>query len=208
MTIISRGFHGRRPSEGTKLPPGQYETNGFPVLSAGPTPHVEKSSWELSVTTEAGRRHTWDWAALMALPSESPTVDLHCVTKWSKFGTEWRGVSLDVLLADVETAAEYALVTSYGGYTTNVPLADLLDGKAWITYSYDGDDLAPEHGGRPGCSYPTCTCGSLPSGCAGSNCWRVTRLAFGKPSATTTTETHGENSGTRETRRPALLAGC
>ena len=106
MAFISRGFHGRRPSAGTKLPPGQYEETRFPVLSAGPTPRIRREDWKLSVTTEAGKQHVWDWAGLMALPAESPTVDLHCVTKWSKFGTEWRGVSLDVLLADVETAAE------------------------------------------------------------------------------------------------------
>jgi DMSO/TMAO reductase YedYZ molybdopterin-dependent catalytic subunit len=147
MAFISRGFHGRKPSAGTKLPPGQYETTGFPVLSAGPTPRIRQDDWKLSVTTETGQRHEWDWAGLKALPAESPTVDLHCVTKWSKFGTEWQGVSLDVLLADVETAAEHVLVTSYGGYTTNIPLEDLLDGKAWIVHGYEGDDLAPEHGG-------------------------------------------------------------
>jgi DMSO/TMAO reductase YedYZ molybdopterin-dependent catalytic subunit len=147
MSIISRGFHGRRPSPDRKLPPGQYETSGFPVLSAGPTPRVRRENWELTVTTEDGTRHTWDWASLMALPSENPTVDLHCVTKWSKFGTKWSGVSLDVLLADVETEAEHTLVHSYGGYTTNVPLHDLTDGKAWIVYGYDGYDLGPKHGG-------------------------------------------------------------
>jgi DMSO/TMAO reductase YedYZ molybdopterin-dependent catalytic subunit len=147
MAIISRGFHGRRPPAGRKLPPGQYETTDFPVLSAGPTPRISTDKWELSVTTETGRRHNWDWAALTKLPSETPTADLHCVTKWSKFGTRWQGVSLDVLLADVETAAEYVLVSSYGGYTTNLPLEDLLDGKAWIAYGYDDRPLAPEHGG-------------------------------------------------------------
>ncbi|MFS4093938.1 sulfite oxidase-like oxidoreductase [Streptomyces sp. AF1A] len=147
MAIISGGFHGRRPPPGRKLPPGQYETTDFPVLSAGPTPWISSEKWELSVTTETGKRHSWDWAALMELPSETPTVDLHCVTKWSKFGTQWQGVSLDVLLADVETAAEYVLASSYGGYTTNLPLEDLLDGKAWIAYGYDGRPLSAEHGG-------------------------------------------------------------
>ncbi|WP_330280898.1 sulfite oxidase-like oxidoreductase [Streptomyces sp. NBC_00588] len=147
MTIVSRGFRGRRAAPGKKLPPGQYETTGFPVLSASPTPRVARDTWELTVTTEVGQRHVWDWSALTALPSDTPTVDLHCVTKWSKFGTRWQGVSLDVLLADVETAADYALVSSYGGYTTNLPLEDLLDGQAWIMYGYDGEDLAPEHGG-------------------------------------------------------------
>ena len=81
------------------------------------------------------------------MPSETPTVDLHCVTRWSKLATSWRGVSLDTLLADVDTAADFAMAHSYGGYTTNLPLADLLDGQAWIVYEFEGADLEPEHGG-------------------------------------------------------------
>ena len=83
----------------------------------------------------------------MALPAEEVTVDLHCVTRWSKLATPWTGVSLDTLLADVETTADYVLAHAYGGYTTNLPLADLLDGQAWVAYQYDGDDLEPAHGG-------------------------------------------------------------
>jgi DMSO/TMAO reductase YedYZ molybdopterin-dependent catalytic subunit len=147
VAIISRGFRGRPRPAGNRLPPGQYETKDFPVLSAGPTPRVDLASWSFEITTEAGARHSWTWGQLLALPSENPVVDLHCVTKWSKFDTRWRGVSLDILLAEVETAAEYARVRAYGGYTTNVALEDLLDGKAWIAYRYDGEDLAPQHGG-------------------------------------------------------------
>jgi DMSO/TMAO reductase YedYZ molybdopterin-dependent catalytic subunit len=147
MPIISPGFKGRRRPEGEKLPPGQYLVTDFPVLSAGPTPRVDTAKWELRIRTEKGQVTSWDWAAFQRLPSEDVTVDLHCVTKWSKFGTHWRGVSLDTLLSDVETSAEYALARSYGGYTTNLPVADLLDGKAWIAYNYDGRALAPEHGG-------------------------------------------------------------
>ncbi|MEV0406389.1 sulfite oxidase-like oxidoreductase [Actinoallomurus sp. NPDC050550] len=147
MGIVSPGFHGRRRGEGVKLPPGQYLTEDFPVLSAGPTPRIRTEDWEFTVTTETGREHRLTWRELMALPSETPTVDIHCVTKWSKLGTTWEGVSLDTLLEDVDTAADYALVHSYGGYTTNLPLEDLLDGQAWIAYRYDGEDLAPEHGG-------------------------------------------------------------
>jgi DMSO/TMAO reductase YedYZ molybdopterin-dependent catalytic subunit len=147
MGLISRGFTGRRRSSDENLPPGQYLTEDFPVLSAGPTPRVDHDDWELSVTTETGEVHRWDWAALQALPQDEPTVDLHCVTRWSKFATDWRGVSLDTLLADIETAADYVLIDSYGGYTTNVPLEDLLEGKAWIVHTYDGEPLAAEHGG-------------------------------------------------------------
>ena len=103
--------------------------------------------WELTVTTEAGARHSWSWSDLLALPAESVSVDLHCVTKWSKLGTHWDGVSIETLLAGVETEADFVLVRSYGGYTTNLPLADLVDGQAWIAYRYDGEPLEPEHGG-------------------------------------------------------------
>ncbi|KIF74322.1 molybdopterin-binding protein [Streptomyces sp. 150FB] len=146
MAVISRGFHGRR-SERRDLPPGQYEVHDFPVLSAGPTPRVTREDWEFTITTAAGARHRWSWDELLALPSETPTVDLHCVTKWSKFGTRWQGVSLDTLFEDVEDDSEYAMAQSYGGYTTDLPLEDLLDGKAWIAYSYDNGDLPAEHGG-------------------------------------------------------------
>ncbi|WP_405058330.1 sulfite oxidase-like oxidoreductase [Kribbella sp. NBC_01505] len=146
MGIVSPGFTGRRRS-GTELPPGQYLTHDFPVLSAGPTPQVRTEHWEFTVTTESGEKHKWDWASLLALPSEEITKDIHCVTRWSKLQTEWQGVSLDTLLADVETSADFALVSSYGGYTTNLPLDDLLDGQAWIAYEYDGEPIDPEHGG-------------------------------------------------------------
>ena len=147
MGIVSPGFAGRRQPGGEKLPPGQYRVTDFPVLSAGPTPRVDTRKWELRIRTETGQEHSWDWDSFLRLPSEDITVDIHCVTKWSKFGTGWRGVSVDTLLAGVETAAEFAMARSYGGYTTNLPLADLLGGQAWVAYRYDGQDLAPEHGG-------------------------------------------------------------
>ncbi|KAB8173186.1 sulfite oxidase-like oxidoreductase [Microbispora catharanthi] len=147
MTTFTRGFRGRRRGEDDRLPPGQYLTEDFPVLSAGPTPHVPLDRWEFTIDTEAGQTHRWTWPELTALPYEEPAVDIHCVTSWSKLGTTWRGVSLDVLFEDVESTADYALVHSYGGYTTNLPLDDLLDGKAWIAYRYEGEDLTPSHGG-------------------------------------------------------------
>jgi len=83
----------------------------------------------------------------MALPSEDVTVDIHCVTKWTKLDTRWRGVSVDTLLEEVGTAATYVVQHSYGGYTTNLPLADVTGGKAWVAYQFDGAPLEPEHGG-------------------------------------------------------------
>jgi len=89
MSVITRGFSGRG-RQGEDLPPGQYLTEDFPVLSAGPTQKVDLDQWEFGVTTETGQRHRWSWPELLALPSETITVDLHCVTKWSKLGTAWR----------------------------------------------------------------------------------------------------------------------
>jgi DMSO/TMAO reductase YedYZ molybdopterin-dependent catalytic subunit len=146
---ISRGFQGRRRGDAdpTRVPPGQYVTDDFPVLSAGPTPYSPLSEWDFTIRGAADRPVAWTWNEFLTLPSETVTVDIHCVTKWSKLGTVWRGVSLDTLLAGVETSAEYVLAFCDGGYTTNVPLEDLTGGKAWIAYEYGGEPLEPEHGG-------------------------------------------------------------
>ncbi|ONI69335.1 sulfite oxidase-like oxidoreductase [Kribbella sp. ALI-6-A] len=145
MGIVSPGFTGRR--SGSDLPPGQYLTRDFPVLSAGPTPRILPEHWEFSITTETGEVHKWDWQAFLQLPSEEITRDIHCVTRWSKLQSEWKGVSLDTLFADVETGADFVMAHSYGGYTTNLPLEDLLDGQAWIAYEFEGEPLGAEHGG-------------------------------------------------------------
>lgn len=147
MGIISSGFSGRRRADDPRLPPGQYLTEGFPVLSAGPTPRIAKDDWAFTITTEKGDVHRWSWDEFLALPQEDVSADIHCVTSWSKLGTSWRGVALDTLFKDVDTSFEYTMAHSYGGYTTNVPLADLLGGKAWVAHSFDGKDLEPEHGG-------------------------------------------------------------
>ena len=147
MSIVSRGFRGRRRDSNQRLPPGQYLTDDFPVLSAGPTPRISLDDWEFTVVTELGQSHRWSWKELTGLSAESVTADIHCVTRWSKLDTAWRGVSIDTLLADVETAADFALIHSYGGYSANLPLEDLLDGKAWVAYGYEGEELASEHGG-------------------------------------------------------------
>lgn len=147
MGIVSPGFFGRRRSSDANLPPGQYLTHDFPVLSAGPTPRIDLDSWQFDVVTEIGQRKQWSWADFMALPADDITKDIHCVTKWSKLGTQWKGVAVETLLTDVETASDYVMAHSYGGYTTNLPLEDLLNGQAWIAYEYDGGPIPAEHGG-------------------------------------------------------------
>jgi DMSO/TMAO reductase YedYZ molybdopterin-dependent catalytic subunit len=147
MGTISRGFTGRRSAADAKLPPGQYLTTDFPVLSAGPTPHIPLDRWEFVIDDGTNVLRKWDWKSFRDLPTDTITVDIHCVTRWSKLGTCWEGVSLDTLLADVKTDASYAMARSYGDYTTNLPLKDLRNNQAWIAFRFDGEDLAAEHGG-------------------------------------------------------------
>lgn len=147
MGIISSGFHGKRRTGNPALPPGQYETPSFPVLTAGPAPYIARADWEFFITTETGQRRAWSWDELLALPQIDIRTDIHCVTSWSKLGTSWRGVSLDTLFTDVETTSEFTTAHSYGGYSTNVPLQDLLDGQAWVAWQFDGEPLERAHGG-------------------------------------------------------------
>ncbi|MFC3495712.1 sulfite oxidase-like oxidoreductase [Glycomyces rhizosphaerae] len=147
MSGLTPGFQGRRRIESDRVPPGQYLTEDFPVLSAGPTPSIDIAEWTFTVVAETGERHAWDWDQFAALAQETRTVDIHCVTRWSKLDTTWRGVSVDTLLAEVETAADFAVVHSFDGYTTNVPLDDIIDGQAWVVTEYEGEPLAAEHGG-------------------------------------------------------------
>jgi DMSO/TMAO reductase YedYZ molybdopterin-dependent catalytic subunit len=149
MTFISRGFRRRHGADAPagRVPPGQYLTDGFPVLSAGPTPRVDLAVWRLEVEGAVARPRAWTWQEFIALPAEDVSVDIHCVTKWSKLDTSWRGMSVDLLLGEVGTAGGFVLAHSYGGYTTNLPLEDLTSGKAWIAFEYDGQPLDPEHGG-------------------------------------------------------------
>lgn len=147
MSVINKGFHGRRVDSARPLPPGQHLTGDFPVLQAGPTPRINLADWRFAIRNESGDEHVWTWEQLQDLHHERFTVDIHCVTTWSKFDTEWEGVSLDTLFESVDTGAEFALVGSYGGYTTNIPMADLVGGKAWIVYGYRGEPLTAVHGG-------------------------------------------------------------
>jgi DMSO/TMAO reductase YedYZ molybdopterin-dependent catalytic subunit len=148
MSPISRGFHRRRPEgDPSRLPPGQYETRDFPVLSAGPTPHTPLDEWSFTIHGAVDEPVSWTWEELNALDQETVTRDIHCVTKWSKFDTVWTGVAIDTLLQDVSTSAEYVVAFSDGGYTTNVPLADLTDGQAWVATQFGGEPLEAEHGG-------------------------------------------------------------
>ncbi|HOB57719.1 MAG TPA: molybdopterin-dependent oxidoreductase, partial [Rhodoglobus sp.] len=147
MAIFSRGFSGRPRESNPDLPPGQFLTEDFPVLSAGPTPRLDTADWKFEIKTETGQTLSWNWDELNALGLEDVHTDIHCVTRWSKLGTDWRGVSLDKLFEDAETSFDFVMVHSYGGYTTNLPLEDLMNGQAWIATEFGEEPLEPDHGG-------------------------------------------------------------
>jgi DMSO/TMAO reductase YedYZ molybdopterin-dependent catalytic subunit len=135
-----------------RLPPGQYATQRFPVLHEGGVPDYapDRSDWSLAVTGLVAQPRVLSWEELRALPVTDTVVDIHCVTKWSKFDTRWRGVRVrDVLAAagGALPAATHVLEHAEGGYTTNVPLADVLGDDALVAWEFDGAPLEPEHGG-------------------------------------------------------------
>jgi DMSO/TMAO reductase YedYZ molybdopterin-dependent catalytic subunit len=158
--FVTRGFVGRRESatdadglspgeRRRRTPPGQYLTSDFPVLSAGPTPRTPLDQWSLRLEGLVDRPLQWSWEELLSLPSREYVVDISCVTKWTHLDMRWQGVSLDTLLESVQLdeRAAFLIAECDGGYTTNLPLADVLNNQAFVAYEYDGKPLAPEHGG-------------------------------------------------------------
>jgi DMSO/TMAO reductase YedYZ molybdopterin-dependent catalytic subunit len=150
---VTRGFRGRRGREveaQDRIPPGQFVTSDFPVLTAGPTPQTAVTDWSLALQHGGKLLGRWSWDAFNALPQTEVRVDIHCVTKWSKLGTGWKGVTVDDLLTAAgldQPPAPYLMAHCDGGYTTNLPLEDLLDGKGLVATWFDGEPLGAEHGG-------------------------------------------------------------
>jgi DMSO/TMAO reductase YedYZ molybdopterin-dependent catalytic subunit len=149
MAFVSRGFRGRprRDIDASRVPPGQYVVDDFPVLSAGPTPRTDTADWSFRIDGEVDEPVMWTWDEFTALPHESFTVDIHCVTKWTKLDTTWTGVSVDTLLEGIDTEAEHVVAWCDGDYTTNIPLEDVTGGRAWLVHAFDGEPLGRERGG-------------------------------------------------------------
>ncbi|MBB2974395.1 sulfite oxidase-like oxidoreductase [Mesorhizobium sp. RMAD-H1] len=149
--MTTRGFSGRRqpPEVADRIPPGQSLTEGFPVLSAGPTPRIRPEDWSFTLKIGPKPVARWSWDEFNALPQTKMTRDIHCVTTWSKLDTRWQGVLIDDLLAEagIEPPTDFILAHSYDGYSTNVPVKDLTGGKAMIALLYDGMPITPDHGG-------------------------------------------------------------
>ena len=150
--MITRGFGSRHArSDSKRLPPGQHLTGDFPVLSAGPTPHSRLDAWTFTLEAEDGTRiASWSWDDFRALGPSELTVDIHCVTRWSKFDTVWRGITIDRIFAAAgleKSHPAFLMAFCDGGYTANVPAEQLLEGKALVAWDYDGEPLEPVHGG-------------------------------------------------------------
>ena len=149
--MATRGFFGRPPGNDVsrRLPPGQHLTDDFPVLAYGPTPRVDLAQWRFSISHGPQLLASWNWTEFVALPPTTWRGDIHCVTQWSKFDTVWEGVTIDDLLANAGIAppTSFALALSNDDYSTNVPVADLVGGKAMIAIRYAGAALEAEHGG-------------------------------------------------------------
>jgi DMSO/TMAO reductase YedYZ molybdopterin-dependent catalytic subunit len=151
--FISRGFLGKRrepeAAKANRVPPGQYLTRDVPVLSAGPTPRTPLAQWTFTIEGLVKEPVRWTWEEFLKLPAQTFVVDISCVTKWTKLDTKWKGVSLDTLFERVELDPKTMYLTAFsdGGYTTNLPLPDVINGRAFVAYEYEDKPLAPEHGG-------------------------------------------------------------
>jgi DMSO/TMAO reductase YedYZ molybdopterin-dependent catalytic subunit len=131
-----------------KVPPGQSVTERFPVLTYGPTPRLEASDVTLTISGLATPR-TFSWDDLMALPQTTMTKDFHCVTRWSKLDVTWTGVLTKDLMAvlEVEDTATHIMFRCYGGYTTNLAMADFLAEGCMLAHTLEKDPIPAEHGG-------------------------------------------------------------
>ena len=151
MAKPTRGFLGRgKAARDPRLPPGQYDAGDqWPVLNAEVTPHLDLASWSFSVEGLVEHPTTWNWDEIHALPVSGYSGDIHCVTTWSKLGVNFGGVSVDTLLdaAGLKSTASYVLAFCHTGYTTNLPLADVTGGRAWVVWDYGNAPLPIEHGG-------------------------------------------------------------
>jgi DMSO/TMAO reductase YedYZ molybdopterin-dependent catalytic subunit len=146
--LVTRGFFGKK-DKNDRVPPGQYLENRFPVLSAEPTPKIALSDWKLSIIYKNEELGQINWDTLKNLPSTEITRDIHCVTRWTKFDMKWEGVKISTLFNElgIKAPTNWTMIGSFTGYTTNLPLEDLLIDNTIISYLYEDEKITPEHGG-------------------------------------------------------------
>ena len=149
--MVTRGFFGKGNDnlDKKRLPPGQYLENRFPVLSAEPTPDINLLDWKLSFSYNNEIMAEIDWNSLIKIEATELTKDIHCVTRWTKFDMNWKGVSVQNIIKslDLEVPSDWVMIGSSTGYTTNLPTEDLLSELTLIAYEYEKKPITPEHGG-------------------------------------------------------------
>jgi len=149
MSVVNKGFQGKRDQK-KPLPPGQSEVIRWPVLTYGPTPYIRTEDWQLAIDGEVNKPLTLDWKVFNKLPKTTLLTDIHCVTRWSRLGMEWEGVSLDDLVAaagGLTDNARFLIAISHGDYTTNLPVMDIMNDQALVATHAHGEPLTAEHGG-------------------------------------------------------------
>jgi DMSO/TMAO reductase YedYZ molybdopterin-dependent catalytic subunit len=146
--MIGKFFRKPDSIESDRVPPGQYLTKGFPIMTYGQTPQIDRSQWQLRVWGLASEK-IFTWADVMNLPQHEFTADFHCVTRWSKLDVQWTGVKVSDFMQSIEVdpAANYLMQHCYGGYTTNIPLVDFLQPENFFAHTLAGEALPLEHGG-------------------------------------------------------------
>ena len=132
-----------------RLPPGQHETKNFPVLQYGNVPKIDKATWSLKVGGAVENPVNWTWDHFQTLPMTDMRTDIHCVTSWSKFDTNWWGVRLDDIIERVKPkpTAKVLFARCYDDYSTNVPIEDVKGGQAMVALWYEGSEIERTHGG-------------------------------------------------------------
>ena len=195
---VTRGFVGRRTADSSRVPPGQYVTRDFPVLSAGPTPYTPLDAWDFTIRGAVDKPVSWSWTEFKALPREKFTVDIHCVTKWTKLGMAWSGVSLDTFLDATPTEAGMHWRSPTAATRQTFRWRTCAVGRPGSSTSTTGGRLIRSMAGRRDCWYRTCTSGRARSGSVVWSCAPPINPASGRCSAITTMETRGKSSGTTE----------
>jgi len=144
-----RGLEDKVSQEG-RLPPGQSLTVKFPILHYGPVPEFDPSTWDFRVWGEVDQQLIWTWDEFLELPRTKIKMDIHCVTRWSKFDTEWEGVSLQALVQQeiikVSPSAKFLLQHCENGYTTNTPISVAMSDNFLLATHFDGQPITPDHG--------------------------------------------------------------
>ncbi len=148
LDLFNRRSKEDRERHGDRLPPGQKLTEGWPVLHYGGIPSIDLTSWKFSAVGQVEEEAHFTWDEFMALPQTTLRNDIHCVTHWSKFDNEWTGVTIGELMKRVTplASAKHVMVHSYGGYTTNIPLGELLGDDVLFAHTHNGQPLTPDHG--------------------------------------------------------------